>query len=211
MKSSYLTLMLVTDPEMTAERGLIWTVLKAIAGGVTSVQLRDKNSSDAVLIEQARSLRKHLAPLDIPLIVNDRPEVAKAAEADGLHIGQDDGNPGKAREIIGRGTILGLSVTKASEIDTVDPTIVDYVGLGPVFSTATKADAAPALAISETADIGARLPVPWIGIGGIGAGNASEIRRIGAAGVACVSSICAAADPRSAAAKIRQAMEREQV
>jgi thiamine-phosphate pyrophosphorylase len=198
--------MLVTDPVMTRARGLVETALAAVAGGVTIVQLRDKDAGDAALIAAARALRAALLPLGVPLIVNDRVAVALAAGADGVHIGQDDGDPAAARARLGPDALIGLSVTRAAEIGTVDAGVVDYVGLGPLFATATKADAAPALGLAGARAIAARLPVPWIGIGGIDAHNAADVMGAGAAGVAVVSAICAAADPTPAAADLRRAI-----
>jgi thiamine-phosphate pyrophosphorylase len=198
--------MLVTDPAMTRTRGLIATVLAGVAGGATIVQLRDKDADDAALVAAARALRAELAPLGVPLIVNDRVAVAEAAGADGVHIGQDDGDPAAARALLGPDALIGLSVTRAAEIATVDASVVDYVGLGPVFATATKPDAAPALGLAGARAIAARLPVPWIAIGGIDAANAADVIAAGAAGIAVVSAICAADDPAEAAAGLRRAI-----
>ncbi|MCB1502441.1 MAG: thiamine phosphate synthase [Bauldia sp.] len=200
--------MLVTDPAMTARRGLVDTVAEAVAGGVTIVQLRDKDAPDAALVELGRALMAALAPHRIPLIVNDRPAAARALGAAGLHIGQEDGDPAAARATIGPDAILGLSVTHAGEIDTVDARLVDYVGLGPVFASATKADAAPPLGLDGVAAVGAGLPVPFVGIGGIDAGNAAAVMAAGAAGIAVISAICGAPHPRSAAAALRALVER---
>lgn len=202
-----LRLMLVTDAAMTARRGLIPTVREAVEGGVTIVQLRDKHASDEDLTALALALRAELAPRGVPLIVNDRPLVAKAAGADGLHIGQEDGSPRAARDLVGPGVILGLSVTRASEVATVDPAVVDYVGLGPVFASATKADAAPPLGFAGVRRAGALLPVPFVAIGGIDAGNARSVMAAGAAGLAVVSAICAAPNPRAAASALRIAVD----
>jgi thiamine-phosphate pyrophosphorylase len=117
--------MLVTDPAMTQTRGLIATVLAGVAGGATIVQLRDKNADDAALVAAPRALRAELAPLGVPLIVNDRVAVAEAADADGVHIGQDDGDPAAARARLGADALIGLSVTRAAEIATVDAGVVD--------------------------------------------------------------------------------------
>jgi len=202
-----LSLMLVTDPAMTRARGLAETVRAAVAGGVTIVQLRDKDADDAALAATAAELMVVLAPFGVPLIVNDRPAVARAAAAQGAHVGQDDGDPAAARRLLGRDALIGLSVTRAGEIARVDAAVVDYAGLGPVFATATKADAAPALGLVATADIARRLPLPFIAIGGITADNAGDAIRAGAAGVAVVSAICAADDPAEAARTIRAAIE----
>ncbi len=203
-----LRLALVTDAAMTARRGLLATVREAVKGGVTMVQLRDKNASDDELIALARALRTELAPRGVPLIVNDRPEVAKSAEADGVHIGQEDHDPRAARRLLGPDAILGLSVTNSAEVATVDAGIIDYVGLGPVFASATKADAAPPLGLDGLRAVGASLKVPFVAIGGIDAGNAAAIIAAGAAGIAVVSAICAAPDPGAAAAALIAAIER---
>ncbi len=203
-----LRLMLVTDAAMSAPRGLAATVLEAVAGGVTIVQLRDKTASDAELIRTATELSEALAVTGVPLIVNDRPMLAKQAALAGVHIGQDDGDPRAARALLGPDALIGLSVTRAEEIATVDPAIVDYVGLGPVFATGSKADAAPPLGLDGTRAIGARLPLPWVAIGGIGLANAGAIMAAGATGIAVVSAICAAADPRAAAAALRAEIDR---
>ncbi|MBN9021820.1 MAG: thiamine phosphate synthase, partial [Rhizobiales bacterium] len=141
-----LRLILVTDPALTARRGLAETVRAAVAGGVTSVQLRDKAMPDAEMIPLARALMAALAPAGVRLMVNDRVAVAAATGTD-LHIGQEDGDPAAARAAIGAEAILGLSVTRMDEVGTVDPSVVDYVGLGPVFATSTKPDAAPPLGL----------------------------------------------------------------
>jgi thiamine-phosphate pyrophosphorylase len=206
MKPFDLRLMLVTDPEMTRARGLVETVLAAVAGGVTIVQLRDKHADDAALVEMAKTLRARLAPLGIPLIVNDRPQVARAAGADGVHVGQDDEDAAAARALLGPDALIGLSVATAEEIATVDGNAVDYVGLGPLRATATKADTAPALGLAGMREIGAALPVPWVAIGGIDATNTAAIMAAGAAGIAVVSAICAADDPAEAAAALRHAI-----
>ena len=203
-----LRLMLVTDAAMSRPRGLIATVLEAVAGGVTVVQLRDKQASDGELIAAARALRDALAATGVPLIVNDRPDVARAAGLAGVHIGQDDGDPARARTLLGPDALIGLSVTRAEEVAAVDPAIVDYVGLGPVFATATKADAAPALSLDGMRAIGRRLPLPFVAIGGIDAGNAAAVIAAGAAGLAVVSAISAADDPRAAATALRDIIDR---
>lgn len=202
-----LRLMLVTDPALMAGRGVIETALAAVAGGATIVQLRDKDADDMTLTAIAAGLVALLTPLRVPLIVNDRPQVAKAAGAAGVHIGQSDGSAAAARALLGPDAIVGLSVTKAAEVATVDAAIVDYVGLGPVFASATKPDAAAALGLDTMRSIGATLPVPFVAIGGIDVANTSAIVRAGATGVAVVSAIAMADDPAAAAAAIRRAVD----
>jgi thiamine-phosphate pyrophosphorylase len=203
-----LSLMLVTDAALSAPRGLLATVLEAVAGGVTVVQLRDKQASDEELLATAVALKAALAGTGVALIVNDRPGIARAAGLAGVHIGQDDGDPRAARALLGPDALIGLSVTRADEIATVDAAVVDYVGLGPVFATGSKLDAAPPLGLDGTRAIGARLPVPFVAIGGVDVTNAAAVMATGAAGIAVVSAIGAADDPRTAAQALSVAIGR---
>ena len=201
-----LSLYLVTDPEMTARRGLLAIVKAALAGGVTLVQLRDKDGPVQAVIDAGRALRALLARRGIPLIVNDRVEVAQAIGAAGVHIGRDDLPPARARASLGPDAIIGWSVTAEDQRADFDPAAVDYVGLGPLFPTGTKADAAPAIGEAAFARIRRRLPCPVVAIGGITAVNAARAIAAGADGVAVVSAICAAPDPRAAARALRAAV-----
>ena len=198
-----LSLYLVTDPEMTARRGVVETVAAAVAGGVTIVQLRDKTGPARRLAEAGRTLLAHLRPLGIPLLINDRIDVVHAIGADGVHIGQDDLPPAAARTMLGRHAIIGLSITEASQLETIDGA-VDYVGLGPLFPTGTKPDAAPALGETEFAALRSRIARPVVAIGGISMQNATRAFAAGADGIAVVSAICAAIDPRAAALRLSQ-------
>ncbi len=202
-----LALYLVTDPEMTARRGLLDTVAAAVAGGVTLVQLRQKEGPASRMVEAARALKALLAPRGIPLIVNDRADVARAAGADGVHVGRDDLPPAVARAILGPDAIIGFSITGGHPLDVLDAA-VDYVGLGPVFPTGTKPDAAPAIGEAAFAALRRRIPRPVVAIGGITAANAARVITAGADGIAVVSAICAAADPCAAACALRRAVDR---
>lgn len=196
------TVYLVTDPEMTRDRGLAATVAAAVEGGATMVQLRDKTASSDDLIRQAVELKAVLAPRGIPLIVNDRLDVAIASGAAGVHLGQDDGSCAEARRTLGASAIIGQSVTTPEEIAKLDPAIVDYAGLGPLFGTRTKADAGEALGAARFATLRRLIAVPTVAIGGISIDGAATAFAAGADGVACVSAICAASDPRAAAASL---------
>jgi len=202
-----LSLYLVTDPALTAGRGLLETVAAAVDGGVTLVQLRHKDGPARALVEAGRALRALLAPRGIPLIVNDRVDVAHAIGADGVHLGPDDLAPAAARAILGPRAIVGFSINPANAGADIGPDAVDYVGLGPIFSTATKAYAEPALGADRFAAIRARLPCPVVAIGGLTAANAGAAVAAGADGVAVVSAICAAPDPRAAARALRAAVD----
>lgn len=200
-----LSLYLVTDPEMTARRGVVATVAAAVAGGVTIVQLRDKLGSARALAETGRALLAVLRPLGVPLLINDRLDVAHAIGADGAHVGQDDLPPAEARILLGPQAIVGLSITAAHQLGTIDAA-VDYVGLGPLFPTGTKADAAPALGEAAFSALRRQIALPVVAIGGITLENTGRCLSAGADGIAVVSAICAAADPQAAARALREAI-----
>lgn len=186
----------ITDP--LAPLPVMDQARAAARGGAWAVQLRDKTATDAELVPLARALGAELRALGVRLIVNDRLEVALAAKADGLHLGQGDGDPVAARARLGPGRLLGLSIETEAQCAAIPPGVVDYVGAGPVRATATKPDHAPPLGLAGLARIAARSPVPVIAIGGLGPGDASALRRAGAAGMAVVSAVMHAPDPEAA-------------
>ncbi|SHE81011.1 thiamine-phosphate pyrophosphorylase [Modicisalibacter ilicicola DSM 19980] len=193
-----LSLYLITDPAMCAERGLVATVVAAVRGGVTMVQLRDKHATDAELIPQAKALKTALAGSGVPLIINDRLEVALAVGADGLHIGQTDGDAAAARAALGPEAILGLSINSHEQLAQVDPALIDYLGLGPVFATSTKGDHEAPLGFEGLASLAAASRLPGVAIGGLQAQHVRAVREAGAQGLAVISAICAAPDPQAA-------------
>ena len=194
-----LSLYLVTDPRLCARYGLVETVVAAVRGGVTIVQLRDKQASDGELIDQARQLKAALAGSGVPLIINDRLTVAIESGADGLHLGQSDGDVVAARAAMGEQAILGLSVQNHAQLARLDPAPLDYLGLGPVFATTTKHDHAQPLGFDGLAALVAASPLPTVAIGGLEAQHVDKIRAAGAKGPAVVSAICGQADPEAAA------------
>ncbi len=194
-----LSLYLVTDPRLCARYGLVETVVAAVRGGVTIVQLRDKQASDGELIDQARQLKTALAGSGVPLIINDRLAVAIESGADGLHLGQGDGDVVAARAAMGEQAILGLSVQSHAQLARLDPVPLDYLGLGPVFATSTKHDHAQPLGFDGLAALVAASPLPAVAIGGLEAEHVNRIRAAGAKGPAVVSAICGQADPEAAA------------
>jgi thiamine-phosphate pyrophosphorylase len=177
-------------------------VLAAVAGGVTAVQLRCKDQSARAFVEEARALVALLRPRGIPLIVNDRVDVAIAADADGVHVGQDDLRATEVRRRVGGRLLVGLSVTNVAEARALDPTVVDYAGVGPVFASPTKPDAARPLGVDGVRAVCDALAVPAVAIGGIGLVNAAEVLATGVVGVAVISAICAAECPRTSAAQL---------
>lgn len=194
-----LSLYLITDPHLCADKGLVETVMAAVRGGVTIVQLRDKHASDGEMIDQARRLKAALAGTGVPLIINDRLEIALAAGADGLHLGQDDGDVEAARRALGSDAILGLSVQTHEQLARLDPGRLDYLGLGPVFATPSKHDHATPLGFEGLARLVAKSPLPSVAIGGLKVEHAAAVRAAGAQGAAVISAICGQPDPESAA------------
>lgn len=209
MKRFDLSLYLVLDPDLCARIGMVETARRAVAGGATMVQLRDKHAGTTRMIETGRALKQALDGTGALLIVNDDVEAAIAIGADGLHIGQEDMDARTAREIIGPGMILGLSVETAQLAGAVDPDIVDYTGVGPVFATPTKADHKQPIGFDGLARLVQSSPVPSVAIGGLKAEHVADVFAAGAEGLAVVSAICGAPDPEAAtrriAAEIRKA------
>ena len=200
-----LSLYLVVGPDDAPRHSLVDLVVDAVAGGVTMVQLRRKDNAGRAFLEQARVLVQVLRPLHVPLIVNDRVDVALAAGADGVHVGQEDMPAADARRLMGDGAFIGLSITSLEEAGALDGDVVDYVGVGPVFATPTKPDAATPLGIDGTRDVCRALPgVPSVAIGGVSSANAAEVLATGVHGLAVVSAICGAHHPRAAAAELAE-------
>ena len=200
-----LRLCLVTDRGLARGRSQIDIALAAVAGGATMIQLREKDLATRAFIAEARALRDRLAPLGVPLIINDRADVALAVDADGLHVGQDDMPYATARALLGPGKVIGLSITALDQLDAGDARAADYLGIGPIFAQATKADAAAPLGLDGLSAARRLTDRPLMAIGGIHAGNAGDLRRAGADGLAVVSAIVAADDPGLATREIAAA------
>ncbi|MBB3318750.1 MULTISPECIES: thiamine phosphate synthase [unclassified Rhizobium] len=202
MKNLDLSFYLVLDPDLCASFGLVATALAAVAGGATVVQLRDKRAATDQIIETGRALKMALSGTGARLIVNDDVEAALAVGADGVHVGQDDMDVRLARARIGPDMVLGLSVETQALAEAVDPTIVDYAGIGPVFATPTKADHKQPIGFHGLACLITCCPVPSVAIGGLKAGHVREVFAAGAKGIAVVSAICGSADPEAASRRI---------
>lgn len=198
------TLCLVIGPDDVMGRDVVDVAAAAIAGGVTVLQLRWKQVEDATLADLARRLLPVCRAAGVPLIINDRIEVARVTGADGVHLGQGDAAPALARRVLGPEAIIGWSVENAAQAGVV-PAMVDYVGLGPVLATSTKPDHAPPVGLGGFAAVRRVIGCPVMAIGGVGVGNAMALRRAGADGLAVVSAICAALDPMAATTALRNA------
>jgi thiamine-phosphate pyrophosphorylase len=196
-----LTVYLVIGTQGAGRRTMRANVDAAVAGGVSAVQLRDKKASGRELLALARELLDTLDGTGVPLLVNDRLDVALAAGAHGVHLGQSDLDVLDARRLAGPGFLIGLSVSRAQEVAEVQALpagTVDYLGIGPVFPTSTKPDAARALGLDAVATLRSRTTLPCVGIGGITQRNARSVWATALDGLAVVSAICDAPDPRAA-------------
>ncbi|MDU1904180.1 MAG: thiamine phosphate synthase [Dysgonomonas sp.] len=203
-----LSLYLVTDRSLSLNRPLEYIVEEAVKGGVTIVQLREKNASTREFYELALNLKKLLRPYKVPLIINDRLDIALACDADGLHIGQSDMPYEVARKILGRNKIIGLSVENVEDAIEANKLDIDYIGISPVFSTSTKTDTALALGLQGVRDITNISKHPSVGIGGLNLSNAKDIINAGADGISVVSAIMSAHDPKEAATELRNEIEK---
>lgn len=201
--NSKLLLQLVTDRSLSQGRSLVEVVAEAVAGGVTCVQLREKDCSTREFMQEALALKELLQLLKVPLIINDRVDIALAVGADGVHLGQSDMPISHARRLLGPNCLIGISAESVDHAVEAEQQGADYIGISPVFSTPTKTDTAPALGLEGVRQIRQQVRIPLVGIGGINQTNARQVLASGADGVAMVSAIMAAESPRLAAQVIR--------
>jgi thiamine-phosphate pyrophosphorylase len=204
-----LRLYLVTDQSLTRGQPLADVVAAAVQGGVSCVQLREKNLGTREFLAQALMLKKLLAPLRVPLVINDRIDIALACGADGMHLGQSDLPVAEARKLLPPEVFIGWSVESMDEVLQSAALPVDYLGVSPVFATPTKTDTGRAWGLDGLARVRAATRLPLVAIGGIHAGNARQVLRAGADGLAVVSALCAADDPRAAASGLRSICDEE--
>jgi thiamine-phosphate pyrophosphorylase len=194
-----LSLYLVTDRSLAGGRPLEGIVDEAVRGGVTLVQLREKDLGSRDFLALALRLKDLLAPRGIPLIINDRMDIALACGAEGLHIGQGDLPADIARKYMGPDAVIGLSVESARDARLANGLDIDYIGISPVYTTPTKAELTSGLGLEGVAEITGISRFPAVGIGGMNASTAAKVIRAGADGVAVVSYIVSAENPRAAA------------
>ncbi len=198
-----LRLYLVTDQALTRGRTLVDVVAAAVQGGVTCVQLREKQLGTREFLAQALILKALLAPQGIPLVINDRIDIALACDADGVHLGQNDLPVDEARKLLPPGVFIGWSVESMDDVQQSAALPVDYLGVSPIFSTPTKIDTKDPWGLEGLSVVRAVTKLPLVAIGGIHAGNAYDVLHAGADGLAVVSALCAADDPQAAAAALK--------
>ena len=204
------SLYLVTDRGLARGRSTLEIVSAAVHGGATVVQLREKDCSTRDFIEQGLAIKEFLKDQGVPLIINDRVDVAQAVRADGVHLGQTDMPLGLAKKILGDSMIIGISAESLQDAIEAEKGGADYLGVSPIYATPTKTDTAPPLGLEGLRQIRKAVRLPLVGIGGLNRDNAAEVIRSGADGVAVVSAIVAADDPQTAADAIKQTIKEAQ-
>jgi thiamine-phosphate pyrophosphorylase len=195
-------LIAITDSLRDGPRGLALRAAAAVAGGATMLQLRLKEESARSLVEIARTIQA-MVP-EVPLVINDRADVALAAGAAGVHVGVDDLSPALLRRVVPPGFIIGASVGSDDEVARAAG--ADYVGIGPVFVTGSKADAGAAIGPDRFGELARRCGLPAVAIGGITSERVAPVLAAGASGVAVISALFGASDPTVAARAIRDAL-----
>ena len=202
-----LRLYLVTDQPSLKGRSLVDVVQAAVRGGVTCVQLREKHASSRDFYAQAVALMNLLAPLNIPLIINDRLDIALACGAQGVHLGQSDLPVQAARKMLPPEVFIGWSVESMEDVELSATLPLDYLGVSPVFATPTKTDTATPWGLEGLRRIRAATELPLVAIGGIHLGNAASVMQAGADSLAVVSAICSADDPLAASQQLRKLID----
>ncbi len=201
---------LVTQASLSTSRSTTDVVRRAIEGGVDVVQLREKETTAHERYDLGLTLRELTADADVPLIVNDRIDIAQAIDADGVHVGQSDLPVSVARELLGPDGIVGCSTATVEEATAAERAGADYLGVGTIYGTQSKdvADYKNGVGPERVAAITDAVSIPVVGIGGITAENAGPVVEAGAAGVAVISAITAADEPADATTRLRAAVER---
>jgi len=198
---------LVTDRGLCRGRLLLDVVAQAVKGGAACVQLREKEMPTRAFVEEALAVKNILAPHRIPLMINDRIDVALACGADGVHIGQEDMPYETARRLLGPKAIIGLSVETWADVEASRDLDVDYLGVSPVFATPTKTDTKEPWGLEGLRKIKAFSRHPLAAIGGISEANAREVTEAGADCLAVVSAICSAENPAVATARLKNVFD----
>lgn len=202
-KRTLYTLYLVTDSTLCQEKEFISTIEKAIEGGVTLVQLREKTADTGEFYRKALRVKQITDAYHIPLLINDRIDIMQAVDADGVHLGQSDMPLTVARQMIGPHKIIGISATTEEEAREAEAEGADYLGVGAVFPTETKKDA-HAVTIEELIKIKKAVHIPVVAIGGIHENTVTRLQGTGIDGIAVVSELMASDEPKKTARKLKE-------
>ncbi len=201
------SLYLVTDREILKGRDILEAIEESILGGTTVVQLREKNILKDDFLELAKAVKKVTDKYGIPLIINDNIEIAKAVDADGVHLGQSDEELTKAREILGEKKIIGISVGNVEEAKLAEENGADYLGIGAVFYTDSKKDINEPMGIEGLKKIVESVSIPNVAIGGIHLSNVKEVMETGTDGVAVISEILGKDNIREATINLKNVLK----
>jgi thiamine-phosphate pyrophosphorylase len=197
------SLYFVTDRALSLGRSNLEVIKAAVQGGVTLVQLREKEASTQEFYQQGLRIKDYLEGARIPLIINDRIDIVLALDADGVHLGQEDMPVDVAREILGPHKIIGASASTTDEAVAAESMGADYLGLSPIFVTTTKPELVAAIGMKGISFLKRAVKIPIVGIGSMNQSNAYQAVKMGLDGVAVVSAICSQEDPKTAAAAIK--------
>ncbi|MGB6370346.1 MAG: thiamine phosphate synthase [Atribacterota bacterium] len=200
-------LYIITDQRISHGKSHLEVAEAALAGGATVIQFRDKEMKDSEAVVACREIYKLTKKKDVSFIVNDRVEIVKAVNADGVHLGQEDMSFSSARKILGKEKIIGISVETVEQALKAVEGGADYLGIGPIYPTATKPDAGKALGIARLKEIRESVNIPIVTIGGINENNLEEVLRAGADGVAVISAVVSAPDITEACRKLKNKIE----
>jgi len=200
-------LYIITDQRISHGKSHLEIAEAALAGGATVIQFRDKEMKDSEAVVACREIYKLTKKKDVSFIVNDRVEIVKAVNADGVHLGQEDMSFSLARKILGKEKIIGISVETVEQALKAVKGGADYLGIGPIYPTATKPDAGKALGIAKLKEIRESVNIPIVAIGGINENNLEEVLRAGADGVAVISAVVSAPDITEACRKLKNKIE----
>ncbi|MCM3761644.1 thiamine phosphate synthase [Alkalihalobacillus oceani] len=198
----------ITGEAFHPGRDLIEVMEEAIRGGVDIVQLRDKTSSKRDVLQKAQALRELTKKYGVPFIVNDHIDVALAVDADGIHLGQDDLPLAEARNIVGPDKIIGISTHQIEEARAAEAEGADYIGVGPIFETKSKADVVDPVTTAYIQQVAAEITIPFVAIGGIKLHNVEQVLAAGARRICMISEIVGATDVKAVCEQFTDILER---
>ncbi len=205
-----LSLYVITDKTLSQGRSHLDIMRASLAGGATMIQLREKEATSLAFYQEAMQLLPVCRQYQVPLIINDRVDIALAVDADGVHVGQDDLPADVVRRIIGPDKILGVSASTVDEALQAQRDGAQYIGVGAVYGTATKADAGAAIGVERLKDIAAAVSIPVVAIGGIQTHNISAVIQTGVQGVAVISAVVSQPDVEEATRKLLELVRQNQ-
>ena len=192
----------ITDRGCLKEHTLIEAVRQALSGGATLLQLREKNLEEEAFLEEAKEIKKLCKEFEVPLIINDNVRIAKEIDADGVHVGQGDLSADEVRKILGKNKIIGVSARTVAQAKKAQEDGADYLGVGAVFTTSSKKDAAP-VSLQTLREICSSVTIPAVAIGGINKDNVMQLKGTGINGIAVISGVFGTPNIKQAADELK--------